>query len=146
MHIRVECGFFYRTEQVKKPKVRFDFISPIPNFRQRSKFSFSKIPRGPNFNIFFVKIGTKLPFTLKYKRRNTILKFDFQKVPFWTPQKVPFLVFEENSPPKHFLLCFGFDSALKTIDAQVFFWLVFLKTDKKKLLNVKNAFLAIFGR
>ena len=31
-----------------------------------------------------------------------------------------------------------FDSALKTINAQMFFWSVFLKTHQKKLLTVKN--------
>ena len=34
-----------------------------------------------------------------------------------------------------FSSCFGFDSALKTIDAQMFFWLVFLKTHKKKVID-----------
>ena len=38
-----------------------------------------------------------------------------------------------------FSLCFGFDSALKTVDAQLFFWSVFFKMHKK-LLAVKNAF------
>ena len=40
---------------------------------------------------------------------------------------------------------FGFDSALKTIDAHMFFWSVFLmKTHKKKLLTINNAILAGF--
>ena len=38
------------------------------------------------------------------------------------PQKSPFLVFEEK-PPKFFFSCFRPDSALKTIDAQMFFCL-----------------------
>ena len=42
-----------------------------------------------------------------------------------------------------FSLSFGFDSALKTIDAQIFFWSVFLKTHKKKILTVKNAISAV---
>ena len=46
------------------------------------------------------------------------------------PQKSEFLIFVEN-PPKKCFLCFGIDSALKTIDAQIFFWLVFLKMHKK---------------
>ena len=37
---------------------------------------------------------------------------------------------EEENPPKHFLGGFGFDSALKTIDAQMFFWSVFSKITK----------------
>ena len=32
----------------------------------------------------------KLPITLKNKLRNTNLKFDFLKVPLWTPKKVRF--------------------------------------------------------
>ena len=43
------------------------------------------------------------------------------------PLKSVFWVFEEK-PPKICFFCFGFDSALKTIDAQMFFKSVFLKT------------------
>ena len=35
-------------------------------------------------------------------------------------RKSAILVFEETLPPKNVSLCFGFDSALKTIDAQMF--------------------------
>ena len=35
--------------------------------------------------------------------------------------------------------------ALQTIDAQMFFWSVFLKTHIKKVFTVKNAILAVFG-
>ena len=42
-----------------------------------------------------------------------------------------FLVFVENHPKKFVSSCFGLDSALKTIDAQMFFWSVFFKTHKK---------------
>ena len=54
------------------------------------------------------------------------------------------LWFLMKTPQKKFSLCFGFDSALKTIDAQMSFWSVFLKRTKKKLLAVKNAILTIF--
>ena len=40
-----------------------------------AKFHFQKIPGGLNINIFCVKNGTKLPFALKKKRRNTNLEF-----------------------------------------------------------------------
>ena len=40
-------------------------------------FHLKKIPGGPNINIFFVKIGKELLFTLKNKRRKTNLKFFF---------------------------------------------------------------------
>ena len=91
-----------------------------------------------------MKIGMQLPFTLKNKHRNTNLVFDALKSTILDPQKSGFLIFEEN-PQTFFSSCFGFDSALKTIDAHMFFWPVFLKTHKKKLLTVKNAILAIFG-
>ena len=58
-----------------------------------------------------MKIGTQLPFTLKNKHRITNLKFDFKKVPFWTPKK--FLFGFWRKPPQKLSLCFGFDSALK---------------------------------
>ena len=61
------------------------------------------------------------------------------------PQKSLFLVSEENPPKNSFSKCFGFDSALKTIDAQMSFWSVFLKTHLKKLFAFKNDILAVFG-
>ena len=78
-----------------------------------------------------MKIGKKLPFTLKNKHRNTNLKFDFFKVRFLTPEKVRFLFLKKTPPKKFVSSCIGFDSASKTIDAQMFFWSVFLKTHKK---------------
>ena len=60
----------------------------------------------------------KLPITLKNKLRNTNLKFDFLKVPLWTPKKVRFWFLKKD---KKNSLCFSFDSALKTINAQMFF-------------------------
>ena len=53
------------------------------------------------------------------------------------------LVFEENPPRKFCFSCFGFDSALKTIDAQMFFWLVFLKMYKKRVIDRQKSH---FGR
>ena len=43
----------------------------------RQRFQFSKNYRGPKYKYLFVKIGMKLPFTLKNKRRKTNLKFEF---------------------------------------------------------------------
>ena len=56
------------------------------------------------------------------------------------PRKSGFLVFEENPPKKFVSSFFGFDSALKTIDAQMFFWSVFLKTQKKIIDHQKRHF------
>ena len=86
-----------------------------------------------------VKIGMELPFTSKNKHRNTILKFDFLKVPFCTPEKTHFWSLKKTAPKK-FSFCFGFDSALKTINAQMFFWLAFLKTHKKSYWMSKTPF------
>ena len=81
-------------------------------------------------------------YTIKNKRRNTNLKFEFLKVPFWTPEKEHFW-FLKKTPQKIFSLWFRFDSALKAIDTQMFFWSLFLKTHTKKLLTIKNAMLAV---
>ena len=89
---------------------------------RRSKFSFSKNSRGPKYLYFLMKIGMELPFALKNKRRNTNLRLDFLKVP---PKKCVF-GFCRKPPQNLFSSCFGFDSALKTIKAHMFFWLVFL--------------------
>ena len=61
------------------------------------------------------------------------------------PWKSVFSVFEENTPKQFFFSCLGFDLALKTIDAQMLFWSVFLKMHTKKLLTVKNTIWAVFG-
>ena len=44
--------------------------------------------------------------------------------------------------PQQFVFssCFGFDSALKTIDIQMFFWSVFLKMHKKGIDRQKRLF------
>ena len=60
--------------------VQIQFLAHVCDARAgalASKFSFSKIPGGPNINVFFMKIGMELPFTLKNKRSNTNLKIDF---------------------------------------------------------------------
>ena len=51
-----------------------------------SKFSFLKNCRGLKYQYFFL-IGMKLPFTIKYKRRNTNFKFEFQNYFIFTPKK-----------------------------------------------------------
>ena len=59
------------------------------------------------------------------------LKFEFFKLLFFTFEKVRFGFLKKNSP-HIFSLCFGYDSALKTKDAHMFFWSVFLKTQECK--------------
>ena len=62
------------------------------------------------------------------------------------PGKREFFVFEENPPKKRFSSCFGFDLALKTIVAQMFFWLVFLKTHQKKVIDRQKHHFGCFLR
>ena len=70
------------------------------------------------------------------------------------PRKRVFLVFCRKPPQKMCSWCFSLDSALKTLDPQMFFWSVFLKKHKKSywplktpfwpFLAVNNVFLCIF--
>ena len=78
----------------------------------------------------------KLPLTLKNKPRNTNLKFDIKKYFFGPPNKCIFIIFEENPLKNLFSSSSGVDSALKTINTQMFFCSVFLKTHKKNHLAV----------
>ena len=137
---RVECGNFFwspRTGQLIKGQVWF--WSPNPNFRLTpiKVFIFKKF-QGAQIWIFLMKIGMKLPFTLKNKRR---YKFELWplKSTILDPQKVC-LWFLKKTSKKNFSSCFSFDSALKTIDAQMFFWLVILKMHKKGIDHQKRFF------
>ena len=70
-----------------------------------------------------------LPFTV-HKRTNTekqIRNSSFKNYYFGPPKKHVF-GFEENTQKQFFSSSFDFDSALKTINAQMSFWLLFLKT------------------
>ena len=72
----------------------------------------------------------KLPFTLKNKGR-TNLNFSFSTI--LDPQKGVFLVSEEKHHKNLFPCVSALIQLLKTIDAQMFFKSVFLKTHKKKI-------------
>ena len=69
---------------------------------EHQSFHFQKIPGGLNINIF-LKIGIKLPFTIKYKRRNTNFKFEFQNYFIFTPEKARFWFLKKNTHKKCFL-------------------------------------------
>ena len=71
--------------------------------QRASKFSFSKNSRGLKYQHFFVKIGTKLPLTIKNKRRNTNLKFEFQNYFIFTLEKAHFWFLKKNTHKKFFL-------------------------------------------
>ena len=98
--------------------------------RTRVKVFIFKKFQGLKYQYFVVK----LPFTIKNKCRNTNLKFEFQNYFIFTPQKARFWFLKKN---KQFLFssCFGSDSALKTINTQLLFCSVFLKTHQKKVIN-----------
>ena len=70
-----------------------------------------------------------LPLHKKTKAEKQIRNLSFKNYNFGLPKK-RVLVFEEKPPKNVFLrvLCFCFDSAVKTIDTQMSFWLAFLKT------------------
>ena len=55
-------------------------------------------------------------------------------------RKSAFLVFKEKPPQKNVSSCFSFHSALKTIDAQIFFLSVFLKMQNKVIVSQKRHF------
>ena len=73
--------------------------------------------------------------TQKYKFEVWLLKSTMLD-----PPKKALLAFEENPPKKNFSSCFDFDSALKTIDAQMFCWSVFFKMHKKSYWLSKKLF------
>ena len=115
-------------------------------------FIFKKF-QGAQILIFFDENWHEASFYIKEQTQKYKFEIWLLKSTILDPQKSAFLVFEEN-PQKKFSSCFSFDSALKTIDAQMFFWSVFLKTHKKSywpsktpfwpFLALNNGFLCIF--
>ena len=76
---RVEWFFFIlqKTALNQMSGMILEVQIQIFGLRAHQSFDFQKIRGGLNINNFFVKIGRKLPFTLKNKCRNTNLKFEF---------------------------------------------------------------------
>ena len=110
--------------------------------RPRQSFNFQKIQGGQNIHIFCENWhGASFYIneqTQKYKFENWLFKRTILD-----PRKRVFLILVENPPKKFCSSCFGLDSALKTIDAQMFFWLAFLKTHKIKVNDCQKRH---FGR
>ena len=89
-------------------------------------FKIEKIPGG-QILIFFCENQHKALFYIKQQTQEYKFKIWVLKTTIWTPEKAHFWFLMKN-PQKFFLSsCFGFDLALKTIDTQMSFWLVFLK-------------------
>ena len=107
--------------------------------RRRVSFHFQKIPGGPNINIFWRKLAWSLLLHLRKKAEIQIWNLTLKKYHFGPPKKCIFS-FWRKPPQKIFPSCFGFDSALNIIDAQMFFWSVFLKTQKKVIDRQKRHF------
>ena len=81
-----------------------DFRSPNKKYwHTRVKILIFKKFQGAQIAIFFVKIGMKLPFTIKNKLKNTKLKFEFKNYFIFTPEKVRFWFLKKN-PPKNIFL------------------------------------------
>ena len=95
----------------------------------RQSFHFQKIPGGLNINIF-CENWHEASFYIKEQthQKNRNLRFINY---FLDPQKSTFSVFEEEPPQQICSSCFGFDSALKTINAKMSIRSVFLKRTKK---------------
>ena len=84
----------------QRPDMILEVQIQILGASDHQSFHFQKISGGLNL---FVKIGTKLPITLKNKRKNTNLKFEYKKLPFWTPEKAGFWFLKKNPPQKNVL-------------------------------------------
>ena len=111
----------------------------------RVKVFILKKLQGAQILIFVGENWHEASFYIKKQTQKYKFEIWLLKTTILDPQKSAFLVFEEKPPIQIFSSCFGFDSGLKTIDAQMTFWSVFLKTHYKKLLAVKNAILTVFG-
>ena len=101
--------------------------------------------QGGRIFIFFCKNWHEASYYIKEQTQKYKFEIWLFKSTTLDPQKSAFLVFEERQKNS---LCFSFDSALKTINAQMFFWSVFFKVFISKLKNALfwevNTFCAIF--
>ena len=92
----------------------------LQNFAARQSFHFQKIPGGPNiYN--FCENWHEASFYIKEQMQKYKFEVWLFKITILDPRKSEFLVFKEKPSQKIFYSCFGFDSALKPIDAQMFF-------------------------
>ena len=103
-----------------------------------SKFSFSKKSRGAQILIFGCKNWHGASFYIKKQTQKYKFEIWLLKSTILDQRKSAFLVFEEKKTKTNFSLCFGFDSALITIDAPMFVWLVFLKMHTKKVIDLQK--------
>ena len=90
-------------------------------------FHFQKIPRGLNINIFCENLH-EASFYIKEQTQKNKFEIWVFKTTILDPRKGRFWFLKKKTNQKTFSSRFGFQSALKIIDAQMSFWLVLLKT------------------
>ena len=97
-------------------------------------FIFKKF-QGAQISIFFVTIGIKLPFTIKNKRKNTNLKFDFKNYFIFTPEKAHFWFLKKKNTDQN-IICVSF--VFKTITNKKYeeFLYFYFKIQKCTFLGV----------
>ena len=93
-------------------------------------------------SILFFENWHDASFYIKEQRQKNKFKIWVLKTAILDSRKSAFLVFEGKTPNYFFSSCFGSDSALNTIDAQMSFSRYFWKCTKK-LLIIKNTILAV---
>ena len=101
--------------------------------------------RTAKYSIFFCENWHKASFYIKEQTQKNKFEIWVLKTTILDPQKSAFLFFEEKPTQKICSSCFSFDSALKTIDAQMSFWSVFLKTHLKKASSHQKRHFDRFG-
>ena len=104
----------------------------------RQSFHFLKF-QGAQILILFYENWHEAFFYIKEQMKKYKFEIWLLKSTILDPRKNAFLVFKEN-PLTKFSSGFIFDSALKTLDAQMFFWSVILKTPKKFIDYQKRHF------
>ena len=120
-------------------EVQFQNFSAHAPVHAHQSFHFLKIPGGPNINSFLWKLAWSFLLHIRTNGEIQMWNLTFKKYHFGPPKKCVF-GFWRNPPPKKLSSCFAFDSALNTIDARMFFWSVFLKTQKKSYWPSKTPF------
>ena len=155
LHIRVECGIFLigqNRSTNQRSGMTLEVQIQIFSVRACQSFHLQKF-QGAQILIFVDQHWHIASFYIKEQTQKYKFEIWLLKVPFWTPQKVHFW-FLKKIPEIFCSSCFAFDSALKTIEAEMFFRSVFLKMHKKSywlsktpfwlFLAVNNIFLCAF--
>ena len=110
------------------------------------RFHFHQIPGDLLVNINIFCENCEASFFIKdHSQIKQMEIWILKTIYFPPPPKSAFLVFEEK-PPKKFSSGFSSDLALQTINAQMFFWRVFLKSHEKVINHQKQYFCVFKNR